>query len=114
MSHAHSKTLQFESRIGVDPACTPQSAISVRQDDLLRRLIGYLARHSPFYRSMFADLGVRPEDISLSGDLAQLPFTCKSNLENRHEEFLAVREEEVVDVCLTSGTTTNVCFTTIW
>jgi phenylacetate-CoA ligase len=96
---------RHDNRSGADLSRAHQPEIAALQDDLLRRHIGYLAVHSPFYRSMFAELGVRPEDISRSGDLAQLPFTCKSDLENRHGEFLAVGQEEIVDICLTSGTT---------
>lgn len=105
MSGASPKARRFDGRRGSELSRAPQAEIAARQDDLLRQHIGYLAGHSPFYRSMFADLGVRPAEISRSGDLAQLPFTCKSDLESRHGEFLAVDPREIVDLCLTSGTT---------
>jgi phenylacetate-CoA ligase len=105
VNRANPKTLRFDSQLGAELSRAAQSEIAARQDDLLRRHVGYLAGHSPFYRSMFADLGVRPEKISRSGDLTQLPFTCKSDLESRHGEFIAVEQEEIVDLCLTSGTT---------
>ncbi len=96
---------RFDSRRGAELSRAPLSDIAARQNDLLKRHIDYLAGHSPFYRSMFADLDVRPEDISCQADLAKLPFTCKDDLENRYDEFLAVEQEEIVDICLTSGTT---------
>ncbi len=94
----------FHWRKGDNLSRAPQAEIAARQNELLRRHIGYLASNSPFYRSMFADLGVRPEEITNPVDLSQLPFTCKSDLESRHGEFLAVDPEEIVDICLTSGT----------
>ncbi len=105
MNGVSPKAYRFEARRGEELSLAPQAEIAARQDDLLRRHIGYLAGHSPFYRSMFADLGVRPEEIRCSSDLAQLPFTSKSDLESRHGEFLAVDLREIVDLCLTSGTT---------
>lgn len=105
VSGASPKTLRFDSRRGAELSRAPQAEIAARQDELLQSHISYLAVHSPFYRSMFADLGVRPEEILRTGDLAQLPFTSKSDLESRHGEFLAVAQEEIVDLCLTSGTT---------
>lgn len=79
--------------------------IAACQDNLLQRHVSYLAGNSSFYRTLFKDLGVRPEEIARLSDLTQLPFTCKSDLESRHCEFLAVGHEEIVDICLTSGTT---------
>lgn len=79
--------------------------IATRQDELLRQHIGFLSSNSPFYRRMFADLGVRPEDIRRTADLTTLPFTSKDDLESRHAEFLALEMRDTVDICLTSGTT---------
>ncbi len=105
MSGDHPEKPLFDSRAGAELSRSPHSVIAARQNELLQRHIRYLAGNSPFYRSMFADLGVTPETVSCPGDLAQLPFTGKSDLENRREEFLAVDQREIVDLCLTSGTT---------
>lgn len=82
-----------------------QEEIADCQDRLLQRHIRYIAAHSPFYSAMFKQLGIRPEEIARVSDLARLPFTCKNHLESRHNEFLAVEHEEIIDICLTSGTT---------
>lgn len=105
MSGAVSNTIRFDSRSGDELARAPQAEIAARQDELLRRHVCYLASHSPFYRSMFNDLGIRPDEIARSSDLAKLPFTSKSDLERCYGKFLAVGQEEIVDICLTSGTT---------
>lgn len=105
MSSENPNTYRFDSIRGAEISRAPLPEISARQEALLRGHIGYLASNSPFYRSMFEDIGIRPEEILCTADLIRLPFTCKSDLESRHEEFLAVGQEEIVDICLTSGTT---------
>ena len=105
MSREKEKTNRFDNLSGAGFSRSPESDIAIRQNELLRLHIGYLAGNSPFYGRMFADHGVKPEDILNAADLAKLPFTSKADLENHHEEFLAVTEEEIVDLCLTSGTT---------
>lgn len=95
----------FDSRFGDLLARAPQAEIAARQNELLRQHLSYLRLHSPFYRTMFSEIGLQPDDITDSSALAQLPFTTKSDLESRHSEFLAVAPEDIVDICLTSGTT---------
>lgn len=96
---------RFDSARGAELSRAPLPEISTKQDDLLRQHISYLAVNSPFYRSMFANRGVRPEEILCRADLEKLPFTCKDDLVNHYDEFLSVGHEEIVDICLTSGTT---------
>jgi phenylacetate-CoA ligase len=81
------------------------ATMAARQEELLRRQLAYCAAHSPFYRRMFDRLGVTGEDLQRPGVLTRLPFTEKSDLESWHAEFLAVPPDQIVDLCLTSGTT---------
>jgi phenylacetate-CoA ligase len=81
------------------------AVIAARQDELLRRHLHYCAAHSPFYRRRFARLGIAAEELQGVADLAGLPFTDKSDLENCHADFCAVPPTGIVDLCLTSGTT---------
>lgn len=90
---------------GASLAAADPRLIRERQDELLRRHIRHCAENSPFYREMFRTLGAEPGDIRGVSDLARLPFTGKEHLESRHVDFLAVRQSDVVDLCLTSGTT---------
>jgi phenylacetate-CoA ligase len=100
-----SKEAARDALAGAELARADLSLIADRQDELLRRHIGFCAAHSPFYRRMFDRLGIAAQDLKGLGDLARLPFTDKSDLENCHAEFLAVPQGEIVDLCLTSGTT---------
>ena len=72
---------------------------------LLQRHLGYLNQASPFYRARFAASGFDPAGLTSLDQLAQLPLTDKSDLTLHNREFLAVGEEQVVDICQTSGTT---------
>jgi phenylacetate-CoA ligase len=81
------------------------AVIAARQDELLRRHLRYCAEHSPFYRHRFARLGIAAEELRGMADLARFPFTDKSDLERCHTDFRAAPQTEIVDLCLTSGTT---------
>ncbi|BCR03184.1 phenylacetate--CoA ligase [Desulfuromonas versatilis] len=86
-------------------AFRPGEEIAAAQEALLRRHLSYLARHSPFYRERFAAAGVDPAQIRTLADLAALPLTGKDDLAARSADFLCVDQREIVDLCLTSGTT---------
>ncbi|WP_432822805.1 phenylacetate--CoA ligase family protein [Trichloromonas sp.] len=81
------------------------TAIGEAQNLLLRRHLAYLAEHSPFYRRRFAEAGIDLVDVAGLADLSRLPMTSKEDLERHNAEFLCVAPEQIVDLCLTSGTT---------
>ena len=95
----------WDAQQGAALSLAAAELIARRQDELLRRHLRFCADHSPFYRRMFDRAGVRPEELQGVADLARLPFTEKRDLENSHAEFLAVDQRDIVDLCLTSGTT---------
>lgn len=95
----------FDAEKSASLAYAAAGEIAELQGELLQRHIRYAARHSPFYRRLFAGLGLEPAAVRGAGDLAALPFTSKSDLETCHADFLCVAPEEIVDLCLTSGTT---------
>lgn len=88
-----------------DAAFGPPAEIAACTDAVLARHVAYCHGNSPFYRRRFAELALRPEDITCTADLARLPLTTKSDLEKCGEEFLCVPMREIVDICQTSGTT---------
>ena len=79
--------------------------IATRQVERLRQHLGYLQQASPWYRERFAVDQVQPKAIRSLDDLQQLPLTGKSDLAEHNEQFLAIAENLVVDICQTSGTT---------
>ena len=79
--------------------------IAERQNELLQEHVHYVAQHSPFYRKMFAKHNIDPDEIRTPQDLSRLPFTTKTDLATHHQDLLCVDPREVIDYCLTSGTT---------
>jgi phenylacetate-CoA ligase len=101
----HSWSPLRNAAAGAGLARAGAAEITLWQNQSLRRHLGFCAAHSPFYRRMFHELGAGAWDLQGVSDLARLPCTEKADLESRHAEFLAVPESDIVDLCLTSGTT---------
>jgi phenylacetate-CoA ligase len=70
----------------------------------LREHVARCARHSPFYRRRFKELGLSPTGDGIE-TLTSLPVTTKDEFAQHNAEFLAVPAEAVVDIVLSSGTT---------
>ncbi|OQY19035.1 MAG: CoF synthetase [Desulfobacteraceae bacterium 4572_35.1] len=79
--------------------------IVARQSLLLRQHVEYLLTNSTFYQQMFERQKLSAGDIRCYDDLQKIPLTAKADLENNEEQFLAVANEDIADICLTSGTT---------
>lgn len=78
------------------------------QELQLKRLKETVARtqNIGFYQKMFAEAGIRPEDIKTLDDLSKLPFTKKSDLRGGYPfGFLAVPMNRINRIHTTSGTT---------
>lgn len=74
------------------------------QNRRLRDTVNYVALHSPFYKRIFSECGLRPKDIESIEDLRKVPFTTVQDIRSWHE-FLCVPEEKLAAVFTTSGTT---------
>lgn len=72
------------------------------QDDLLGKHLNYCLSSSPYYRKHLnrADL----KNISLDS-LSRLDFTEKTDIERYNDDFLAVAQDKIADIVLSSGTT---------
>ena len=70
----------------------------------LRRLLHYLADHSPFYQRLFAQHGIDVATIRSTADLHLLPTTTKQDLQLHNWDFLCVPKASVAEYCSTSGT----------
>ena len=83
----------------------PQTAAFV--DARLRRVVEHAAAHVPYYRGLFARLGIRAADIQTTADLAAaLPPLEKRTVQERAAEFASERRAELRCVTVhTSGTT---------
>ena len=63
---------------------------------------------SPFYKELYAELGITPDTIQSLDDIKKLPFTTKQNMRDNYPfGFLACDQKEVIRLHSSSGTTGN-------
>lgn len=76
------------------------------QNELLRKLVEHGYRNVPYYRRIFDERGIKPEDIKSVKDLPKLPYLTKDII-NEHFEDLIARNFPRSQMVLhhTSGTT---------
>lgn len=80
-------------------------ALKRLQSALLRETVERVYHRVPFYRRLFDERGIKPEDIRGVEDLHKLPFTKKADLrENYPFGFFAVDLKDVVRIHGSSGT----------
>lgn len=86
----------------------PDSQLAIKevklQEEKLQDLLRYVARHSPFYKALFAEHQIHISDIRSLSDLKLIPPTNKDDLQQRNNDFLCVPAEKVVEYTSTSGT----------
>jgi phenylacetate-CoA ligase len=66
--------------------------------------LDYCYRYSPYYRSLFDSLGLRPESFHTLADLRKIPTTGKAAVARDYRQFQCVPDRLIVDRCCTSGT----------
>jgi phenylacetate-CoA ligase len=72
----------------------------------LKKTVNWVYEKIPFYKNKLEDMGIKPNDIKLLGDLARLPFTVKNDLRDNYPFGLcAVPVQDLVRVHASSGTT---------
>lgn len=59
------------------------------QNAKLRELIHHAYTHVPFYRELFLNSGLKPEDIKTKDDLTKIPITTKDDLRRNKNKHLA-------------------------
>jgi phenylacetate-CoA ligase len=70
-----------------DPTFWPDDRLRDRQDELLRRQIGWLAEASPHYRELFERESIDAAGIKTVDDLVNLPVTTKKDLMGNPQSF---------------------------
>src|SRR6187402_668176 len=81
-----------------------EEQIDLNQSEALKEQLSYLAKHSPYYRRVFAQASVDIASIQSVADLPKLPFTTKEELNQFYPEMLCISEDEIADTVVTSGT----------
>jgi len=68
------------------------------QNMQLSRLVHHAYKYTPYYKRLFDEAGISPDDIKGVGDLYKIPFLTKKEMKDNLEEMRskAFKEEEVV------------------
>lgn len=86
--------------------CMERSKLREIQLSRLKTSLKRAYEKAPYYRKVFDELGLKPDDIKTLDDLRLLPFTTKDTLREYYPYgFFAVPLKEVVRVHASSGTT---------
>ena len=89
------KALEFKSK----------RTIENEQVGLLREMVSYTGKHSPFYKSMYRKNRIKHLDIKTIHDLTVLPLTSREQLQKYNNSFYCVDKKEIADIVSTTGTT---------
>ena len=85
-----------------------RSELDALQEERLRSVVARCYSDSPFYRSRFDSVGLKPSDIRTLDDLSKIPFTTKQDLRDGYPFGLAaVPLRDCVRLHSSSGTTGN-------
>ena len=85
----------------------PREQLEQRQLTLLKQLVETCYKNIEMYGEKFREMGITPSDVQTLDDIKKLPFTNKEDLRLRFPTngLLAVPDDEIVRLHMTSGTT---------
>lgn len=89
----------------------PRKDIEALQLEGLKEIVRFSYENSPYYKRSFDEAGVTPDSIKALSDLTQFPFVDKKTERDTQGvgsflgELCAVKEEEVVFISTSSGST---------
>ncbi|MEM5875289.1 MAG: AMP-binding protein [Candidatus Aenigmatarchaeota archaeon] len=66
------------------------------QNKKIRKFVKLVYNFSPYYRRVFKEIKVRPEDIKSKDDLSIIPFTKKSDWVGNEENFLLKPNKNII------------------
>ncbi len=78
--------------------------IKAFQEARLQETLAYVAKHSPFYKRLFAENDINVSKIKTIEDLQHIPTSSKHDLQSHNTDFLCVDPIDIIDFVTTSGT----------
>lgn len=78
--------------------------IQAFQNQKLAQQLIYLSEFSPYYKTLFKKNKFDINAIKTVEDLAKLPVTTKTDLQEHNDEFFCVPKTKIIDYVTTSGT----------
>jgi phenylacetate-CoA ligase len=85
----------------IDLQFSDENSIQEIQNRLFLEHFIYVIDNSPFYRNLYDKKEININEIKSIDDITKLPFTKKNDI---NEKFICVDQKEIIDLCLTSGT----------
>ena len=86
----------------------PRKELEEHQLKLLKQQAKFCYANSRFYKNKLKQAGVSPNDINSLKDIQKIPFTTKADLRDNYPlSLLAVKNDDIVEVHASSGTTGN-------
>ena len=86
--------------------CMSREDMKKLQLERLQKVVKYAYDNVEFYKNLYDEAGVKPEDIKTLEDIQLLPFITKDDLRNTYPfDLQAAPKEDWVEVHSTSGTT---------
>jgi phenylacetate-CoA ligase len=82
-----------------------RSSVSAFQNGLLQSVIHTAYEHTQYYRQVFDDVGVRPDDIRTVDDLRHVPILSKETVRGREADLISGQPKRSWLQGHTSGTT---------
>ena len=92
--------MQFHPKLAFESLYTQDAY----QAEALKKMLGYLHGHSPFYKKLFAQHHINIHNIKSLHDLRFLPTTSKGDMQAHNWEFLCVPDHDIKEYTGTSGT----------
>ena len=78
-----------------------QAEIKSIQNRLFLEHFEYVVKNSLFYKKKYSSFGIDIKKVKTIEDISKLPFTRKKDL---NKDLICVDKTQIVDICLTSGT----------
>jgi phenylacetate-CoA ligase len=85
----------------------PAAAHRAHQLERLRDLLAHAGAHVPYYRRLFGELGLAPDDVRTLDDLRRLPCLTKEAVKRQHADFVAGDADPATLTYLTTGGSTG-------
>ncbi len=82
------------------------AGLRVYQEKLLHKMVRHCNKNVPYYRDLFRELKIRPDDIRTLQDLSKLPLIDKKTVQGNLDRFISRRHYNFLcNVGSTSGST---------
>ncbi len=83
----------------------PLHEIEALRDEKLKKLVNYAYHSVPFYKKMFDEMGIRPEEIESISDLSRLPVLSKKEILDNEKSLIAPNFNQKLYTRKTGGST---------